>query len=266
MDKILEKTICMDSLDCMFSVKENVAISLADLSCNKQTKSKTLSSHINYLNRAKSYRNGISGICVGAVSINDDLSDKLTCKISLELAKAIDNNDIKEVKKLKVKYQNTKEFAQAKDFLNKKCKEVWNVFENKNTELNPPYEAMKVLGITNQPSLEVLLADSLKFYEKDNGSTTVDIILSILANKNIHYTFDDVCEYLKKNNKKEKYKYNLITVSYLASKLEYDEVKLNTLGIEQNIVKNLFKSMSLKDKIKCILKNHNTIKYCYNFV
>lgn len=265
MDKVLEKTICMDNFDCIFSVNENVTNSLADLSCKKRPKVKTLSSHINYLNRAKTYKAGISGICVGAVTINDDLSDKLTCKIATDLAKAIDKNDVQEVKKIKEKYQNTKEFAKAKDFLNKKCKEVWDVFENKNTKLNPPYAAMKVLGITNQPTLEILLADSLKYYEKDNGSTTVDIILSILANENIHYTFEDIYEYLKKNNKKEKYKYNLITVSYLASKLEYDELRLESLGIEQNIIKKLFKSLSIKDKIKCISKNFRMIKLCYNF-
>ena len=263
MDKVLKGQIGTEVLDGVFSVKKNVADSLVDLSCKKTTKPKTLSSHISYLNRANTYRTGISSICVGAVSINDDLSDKLTCKIVTELASAIDKNDVVKVKELKQQYQDKKEFVKAKDFLNKKCKEVWDVFENKTTKLNPPYEAMKALGITNQPSLEVLLADSLKYYEKDNGSTTVDVILSILANENINYTFEDVYEYLKKNNKKEKYKYNLITVSYLATKLEYDEMKLGDLGIEQNIVKKLFKSLSVKDKIKCIWKNFNTLKYCY---
>lgn len=263
MDKVLKGQIGTEVLDGVFSVKKNVADSLVDLSCKKTTKPKTLSSHISYLNRANTYRTGISSICVGAVSINDDLSDKLTCKIVTELASAIDKNDVIKVKELKQQYQDKKEFVKAKDFLNKKCKEVWDVFENKTTKLNPPYEAMKALGITNQPSLEVLLADSLKYYEKDNGSTTVDVILSILANENINYTFEDVYEYLKKNNKKEKYKYNLITVSYLATKLEYDEMKLGDLGIEQNIVKKLFKSLSVKDKIKCIWKNFNTLKYCY---
>lgn len=263
MDKVLKGQIGTEVLDGVFSVKKNVADSLADLSCKKTAKQKTLSSHISYLNRANTYKTGISSICVGAVSINDDLSDKLTCKIATELANAIDKNDVAKVKELKQQYQDKKEFVKAKDFLNKKCKEVWDVFENKTTKLNPPYEAMKTLGITNQPSLEVLLADSLKYYEKDNGSTTVDVILSILANENINYTFEDVYEYLKKNNKKEKYKYNLITVSYLATKLEYDEMKLGDLGIEQNIVKKLFKSLSVKDKIKCIWKNLNTLKYCY---
>ena len=263
MDKVLKGQIGTEVLDGVFSVKKNVADSLVDLSCKKTTKPKTLSSHISYLNRANTYRTGISSICVGAVSINDDLSDKLTCKIVTELASAIDKNDVVKVKELKQQYQDKKEFVKAKDFLNKKCKEVWDVFENKTTKLNPPYEAMKALGITNQPSLEILLADSLKYYEKDNGSTTVDVILSILANENINYTFEDVYEYLKKNNKKEKYKYNLITVSYLATKLEYDEMKLGDLGIEQNIVKKLFKSLSVKDKIKCIWKNFNTLKYCY---
>lgn len=263
MDKVLKGQIGTEVLDGVFSVKKNVADSLVDLSCKKTTKPKTLSSHISYLNRANTYRAGISSICVGAVSINDDLSDKLTCRIVTELANAIDKNDVVKVKELKQQYQDKKEFIKAKDFLNKKCKEVWDVYENKSTKLTPPYEAMKALGITNQPSLEILLADSLKYYEKDNGSTTVDVILSILANENINYTFEDVYEYLKKNNKKEKYKYNLITVSYLAAKLEYDEMKLGDLGIEQNIVKKLFKSLSVKDKIKCIWKNFNTLKYCY---
>ena len=116
--------------------------------------------------------------------------------------RVLKTDEITELAKLNI-LVDTKEFVKAKDFLNKKCKEVWDVFENKNTKLNLPYEAMKTLGITNQPSLETLLADSLKYYEKDNGSTTVDVILSILANENINYTFDDVYEYLKKNNKKQ---------------------------------------------------------------
>lgn len=264
MDKVLKGQMGTDVLDGVFSVKENVSASLADLSCKKLSKVRTLSSQIQYLNRSKSYRTGISGICVGAVTINDDISDKLTCQIALELAKAVDANSVVEIKRLKQKYQDTKEFVRARDFLNRKCKQVWDVFENKNTRMNIPYEAMKALGITNQPSLEILLADSLKYYEKDNGSTTVDIILSILSNKNISYTFDDIYEYLKKNSKKEKYNYNLITVSYLAEKLEFDEKKLESLGIEDKIIKNLFKTFSLKEKIKCIFKNKNTFRFCYS--
>ncbi|MBQ8668441.1 hypothetical protein IJ472_01580 [bacterium] len=265
MDKVLQGQMGSEILDGVFSVKENVANSLADLSCKKSTKPKTLSSHINYLNRARTYKYGISSICAGAVSINDDMSDKLTLKITSDLANAIDKNDVSEVKRIKQQYQDTKEFAKAKDFLNKKCKEVWDVNENKNTKMNVPTQALKALGITNQPSLDTLLADSLKYYEKDNGSTTVDIILSILANENINYTFEDIYEYLKKNSKKEKYKYNLVTVTYLATKLEYDEMRLSDLGIEQNIVKKLFKTLSIKDKIKCIFKNRDTIKLCYSF-
>lgn len=263
MDKVLKGQIGTEVLDGVFSVKKNVADSLADLSCKKSTKPRTLSAHISYLNKANAYRTGISSICVGAVSINDDLSDKLTCKIATELACAIDKNEVLEVKRIKEKYKDTKEFVKAKDFLNRKCKEVWDVFEAKNTKLNIPYEAMKALGITNQPSLETLLSDSLKYYEKDNGSTTVDVILSILSNENINYSFEDIYEYLKKNNKKEKYKYNLITVSYLATKLEYDEMRLGDLGIEQSIVKRLFKSLSVKEKINCVFKNFGTLKYCY---
>ena len=133
MDKVLKGQIGTEVLDGVFSVKKNVADSLVDLSCKKTTKPKTLSSHISYLNRANTYRTGISSICVGAVSINDDLSDKLTCKIVTELASAIDKNDVIKVKELKQQYQDKKEFVKAKDFLNKKCKEVWDVFENKTT-------------------------------------------------------------------------------------------------------------------------------------
>ena len=103
MDKVLKGQIGTEVLDGVFSVKKNVADSLADLSCKKSTKPRTLSSHISYLNRAKAYKTGISSICVGAVSINDDISDKLTCQIVTELAKAIDKNEVLEVKRIKEK-------------------------------------------------------------------------------------------------------------------------------------------------------------------
>jgi hypothetical protein len=88
-------------------------------------------------------------------------------------------------------------------------------------------------------------------------------IMEFLQSVRTHPTVEDIYEYLKKNNKKEKYKYNLITVSYLATKLEYDEMRLGDLGIEQSIVKRLFQSLRVKDKIRCILKNIGTLKYCY---
>lgn len=263
MDKVLSKQMDNEVFDLGLSIKENVSNSLADLSCGKKVKrTKSLSSHIHYLNRAKQYRTGISSICVGAVSICDDLSDKLSYEITSSLAKAIDNNAVLEVKRIKEKYGNTKEFAQAKDFLNKKCKEVWDVSQNRNVKLDVPKAAMKALGITNQPSLETLLSDSLKYYEKDNSSTTVEVISSILSNENIDYTFEDIYNYLKLNHSKTSCKYNFITVSYLASKLEYNEAKLSNLGVENEIMKDVFKALSFKDKFKYLFTNLNALKFC----
>jgi hypothetical protein len=181
--------------------------------------------------------------------LNPDLSNKLTAKIALELAKAIDKNSVIEVKRLKYKYMSTKEFLYAKNYLDKKCKEVWNVFENKFQ--NPvPKEALKTLGITNQPSLDFLLADSLKYFEKDNGSTTIDIISSILKNDKINYSFNDIYSYLKKN----KTHYNMKTISYLCEKLEYNVEKLTELGISKLDTRQAMKNLSLKNKIKALIK------------
>ena len=68
---------------------------------------------------------------------------------------------------------------------------------------------MKTLGITNLPSLEFMLDESVRFYENDGGSTTVDIIRSILTNKNLDYTFEDIYEFLLSAHKKYCCDYNL---------------------------------------------------------
>lgn len=64
--------------------------------------------------------------------------------------------------------------------MDKKCKEIWDVFEFKKIKLKIPHAAMKSLGITNQPTLEFLLGDSIHLFEKDNGNSTANIISSIL--------------------------------------------------------------------------------------
>jgi hypothetical protein len=189
--------------------------------------------------------------------INDELPNKLSAQIAFELAQAIDKNSVEKVKQIKQKYLNTKEFLLAKEYLNKKCKEVWSVYDKKIPAKIIPKEAMKTLGITNQPTLDFLLADSLNFYEKDNGATTVDIISSILKNEKFQYSFQDIYNYLKK----KKTKYNLITVSYLCEKLDYNPEKLIPLGIDKNVTWQIFKNLSLKNKIKCFQKF-----ICYNFV
>jgi hypothetical protein len=189
--------------------------------------------------------------------INDELPNKLSAQIAFELAQAIDENSVEKVKQIKQKYLNTKEFLFAKDFLNKKCKEVWSVYDKKIPANLIPKAAMKTLGITNQPTLEFLLADSLKFYEKDNGSTTVEIISSILKNEKLQYSFQDIYGYLKKN----KTHYNMVTTSYLCEKLDYDPKKLLPLGIDKQATLQTFKNLSLKNKLKYLQKF-----ICYSFV
>lgn len=189
------------------------------------------------------------------IKFNEELSNTKIRYIASELAKAIDKNSVDDVRRIKKEYGNTKEFAKAKNFLNKKCKDVWNVFDNKNDILNIPTEAMKTLGITNQPELEYLLYDSLKFYEKDNGSTTVDIIKSILDNKNISYSFADIAAYLKNFSSKNRTKLNFKTTEYLLKNLDYDKKQLEEFGIEKDTIKEAFQHLSVQEKIKYILKN-----------
>jgi hypothetical protein len=189
--------------------------------------------------------------------LNYELSNKLTAKITFELAKAIDKNSVLEIKYLKQKYINTKEFLWAKNYLDKKCKEVWCVFEKNISQIKVPKEAMKALGITNQPPLDFLLADSLNYFEKDNGSTTVDIISSILKNEKINYSFNDIYLYLIKN----KTHYNMKTLSYLCEKLEYNQQKLTPLGISKQDVMSVWNNLPLKNKIKSLIKVY-LLQFC----
>ena len=150
------------------------------------------------------------GLC-----LNSELPDKKAINLAVKLAIAIDKNSASEVKLLKAQYGSTKEFAYAKEFLNRKSKQVWDVFNNRNKKIAVPRESMNMLGITNMPSLEFMLGDSLKLYESDGSSPTVEIIRSILTNKNLNYTFDDIYNYLIFAHKKYCCEYNLKTVTYL---------------------------------------------------
>ncbi len=217
---------------------------LIDLSCKKSSKFNHLSSAVKYLKE----------LSLTHLIINDELADKKVYELAKKLSEAIDKNSVIEIKRLKYEYGHTEEFAKAKEFLNKKCKKVWDVFENKHFKLKIPQQAMKALGITNRPSLEYLLADSLKYFEKDNGSTTVDIIKSVIENPNIDYSFDEIFDYLKTMHKTEKCQYNFVTVKYIADKLNYDRKALEQIGVDKKCLSKIFKTLSFKNKMKFIIK------------
>ncbi|MDY6309911.1 MAG: hypothetical protein SPL70_04675 [Cyanobacteriota bacterium] len=164
-----------------------------------------------------------------------------------KLANAIDKNSASEIKQLKKEYGNLKEFSDARKILNQKCKEVWSVYE---PVKNLPRKAMKALGITNEPELDFLLDNSVKYYEKDNSDTTSYIISSILNNKNLSYTMDEIHSYLKNMNLKSGCKYNFKTVQYLITEQNYDTQKLKDLGVEDKTITDVLKSLSLKVSLK----------------
>lgn len=234
----------IDFIDEICVDNGNIINGLIDLSCKKSSKINNLSSAVKYLKE----------FSLANVVINEELADKKVYELTKRLSDAIDKNSVAEIKYLKHIYGDTKEFALAKEFLNKKCKKVWDVFENKHFRMKIPQQAMRALGITNRPSLEYLLADSIKYYEKDNGSTTVDIIKSVLENPNIDYSFDEIFGYLTTMQKTEKCKYNFITVKYLAEKLEYNKKSLEQIGIDKKCLNKLFKTLSFKNKLKFIIK------------
>ncbi len=178
---------------------------------------------------------------------DENLYDTQERTITTELAQALDNNSVEKIKYLKNKYGHLKEFKKAKEFLNKKCKEIWNVYENTQ---NLPKDAMKCLGITNQPDLDFILGDSLKFYEKDNSDTTSYIISSTLKNENLSYTMEDIHKYLKKSN----CKFNFKTVQYLIREQYYTKDKLMDLGINKSDIENALKRLTLKQKIEFYLR------------
>lgn len=216
---------------------------IAELPSEAQ-QNKTLLSFVRYLNSNISEYN----------LLNCEFCDKKTYEIARQLAIAIDNNSVAEIKRLKYEYGQYPQFAIAKEFLNKKCKILWDVFQCKKKRLNVPKDAMKALGITNVPSLKFMLDECLKFYEKDNGSTTVDIILSILNNPNLDYSFDDIFKYLVKRRENFDIKFNMITVAFAAKNLDYNFDKIKTLGVSKDELKVIFKQLPLKEKFKNLSK------------
>ena len=218
-----------------------------DLTIDFSTKTidvKNLSSSIEYLD-SSDILNGFDNIYFA------QKSDLKVRQIAKELAFAIDRNSVTKIKELKNKYGKLKEFDKAKKLLEGKCKEIWNVY---NPIKNIPLDAMKTLGITNQPELSFLLDNSVKFYEKDESDTTSYIISSILKNKNINYTIEDIHKYLVHMHLKEKCSYNTKTVQYLIKEQNYDRKKLSELGINNEIITQSLKNLPIKTRIKFMLK------------
>lgn len=185
-----------------------------------------------------------------ALFTNENLYNKLERQITQKLAIAIDNNDTDKIRTLKKKYGNLEEFKSAKNYLNKKCKEIWNVYE---PIKSLPKEAMKCLGITNQPDLDFIFENSLKFFEKDDSETTSYIISSTLKNPNLNYDINDIHKYLKEKNIKSKCKYNFKTVKYLIKEHNYNKDQLNDLGVEINVLKKALEGLPFRYKLKMLL-------------
>lgn len=223
-------------------------------------KPKTLLESVKYFSKVNDVEQDLVGISFGFdnIILNEELSDKKVRHLAEELAVAIDNNCVWRVKDLKKEYGSTKEFSLAKDFLNKKCKEVWNVLDLK--AKNIPHEAMKTLGITNKPDLEVLLGDSVRFYEKDGGNSTARIIATILSNENLDYSIGDIHKFLKLYHEKEKFSCNLKTIEYLISSQNYDKYKLFDLGVGKLSIYKVYKGLSFKNKCKFIFNNLRNFK------
>ena len=224
------------------------------------SKPKTLLDCVKYFSKVNDVEQDLVGISFGFENIvlNEELSDKKVRHLAEELAIAIDNNCVWRVKDLKKEYGNLKEFSLAKDFLNKKCKEVWNVFDSKIK--NIPHEAMKALGITNKPNLETILGDSVRFYEKDGGNSTARIIASILSNKNLDYSISDIHKFLKLAHEKEKFNCNLTTIEYLITSQNYDKYKLFDLGVGKLSIYKTYKGLSFKNKCRFIFNNLRNLK------
>ncbi len=249
-------------LDCNISAQmpllnENTASVLADFCTNVNKTPKNLSACVKFFSKINDIENDLSKVyfCFNDIIINEELSNRKVREIAFELAQAIDENSVEKVKALKNKYGNEKEFATAKNFLNKKCKEVWDVFETKNKVIKAPYEAMKILGITNRPNLSFVLEDSLRYYEKNNNSTSANIISNILKNKNLSYSMEDIHNFLKKMHEKENINYNFKTVSYLISEQNYDREKLTQLGVNKQTLHLALNELTFTQKLRYTFKN-----------
>lgn len=256
MGKNLDTKLCFDkqfNIDNMPS-GFNSGMFLDGAFCKKQFP--TLVSSLNYIEKINPY----AGYNFGILQIEENLRDEKLRSIILELAKAIDANSELEVKRIKTKYADTKEFAQAKAFLDRKVKEIWNVFDNKNTALKLPKSAMRTLGISNQPSLDFLFEDTLKYFEQENSATTVDVIKSVLNNVNLDYSFDDILKYLKSMHEKRVFDYNFHTAKFLSQQLNFDKNKLNNLGITKDKVDEVFGTLSFSEKIRCVFNYYLKFK------
>ncbi|MBR1424535.1 hypothetical protein IJ579_03120 [bacterium] len=244
----------MENLQVKNNFSDEAILSLVSNVHIKPTKPKTLTSCTQALTKT------VSDLWCGFgnFAFNTELCEKKVRQIAQKLALAIDENSVERVKLLKQEYGKNDEFVQAKKFLNEKCKQVWNVFEPYN---NIPYEAMKALGITNQPTLDDLLGNSVRFFEKDNGKTTANIINSILNNPRINYTIEDIHRYLADMNFKENCKYNKETIKYLIVKQNYDDMKLEELGVNKTEFNSVLKILPFKYKAKNFAQN---LCLCFN--
>ena len=242
MENILASQINYDVFDNVFAQNNDNIVSVLDFGQSIKSRIPNLSSRICYLNN---FENNSFAFC-------DELSNKLVYKIAKALAIAIDNNDVQEIKLLKTQYSQTKEFSKAKDFLNQECKSVWNVFENKNKKMNVPKQALKALGITNNPSLDFLLGNSIRYFEKNNSNTTVNIIESILKNPNLDYTIQDIYDYLKFMYLNKNCRYNLTTLAYLLKQYNYDKKTLTSVGVDKKAIKQILKKKLLIPHFKII--------------
>ncbi len=240
MGKSLAKKTNCDFVDDIFLQNEKIA-NVIDFH-TKKIKSTGLTACVSQFNLKS-----------GNLLLNDELSNRKVYNIALKLAKAIDRNSSNDIKFLKNQYGSTKEFALAKDFLNRKCKQIWDVFEKNFETENVPYEAMKTLGISNKQPIDFYLENFLKYFEKDGGTTTVDIINSLIKNPYSGYKFEDICEFFKSN--KGKYSFNQNTITYLAKKLNYNRKELLKLGIEKSDLRVFYKNLPLLKKIQICIMN-----------
>ncbi|MBD5401634.1 hypothetical protein HDR58_02375 [bacterium] len=244
-------------------LNDNLVTSMVGVGSRKHEQAKTLASCVQYFSKLNDIENDLSGIRFGFdnVVLNDELSDKKVRNIAYMLAEAVDSNSVERIRQLKFEYGNDKDFLVAKEFLNEKCKEIWNVFNSSDKNTRIPYDAMKALGISNQPSLEFLLGNSIRYYEKDNGVSTANLIEKILNNENIHYDLTQIHKYLKTLCEKEKCKYNFRTVEYLISQQNYGLSGLQELGIDKVLIKKVFCKLNFKHRICFLIKNPQFFKF-----
>lgn len=253
MEKLLTEHSDYNLFGDVSAILEKNISPVLDFAINKRKVPKTLTECVKYFSKINDIENNLSGVSFGFTnySLNDEMSSQKVRKIALMLAKAIDENSVEKIKELKKQYGHEREFATAKKFLDKKCKEIWDVFEFKKIKLKIPHAAMKSLGITNQPTLEFLLGDSIHLFEKDNGNSTANIISSILKNDNLTYKIEDIHKFLKKENEH----YNFRTVAYLISEQNYDRRKLLELGIKKDTIEQALKTIPIKARLRYCLCN-----------